>query len=87
MRRSDETAYADHTTGFFIPLSARVTGAPLKPMPHRRTLLALLALLPKRHRAPVAKRHGFIYHENWVLNRLISTASFSCSRNHRIAQN
>lgn len=38
-------------------------------------------------RSPVEKLNGFVYHENWLHNLLISTSAAGCSLNHRFRQN
>jgi len=38
-------------------------------------------------RSPVEKLNGFVYHENWLHNLLISTSVAGCSLNHRFRQN
>jgi hypothetical protein len=37
--------------------------------------------------SPAHQLNGFVYHQNWLHNLLISTSSATCLRNHRKRQN
>ena len=37
--------------------------------------------------SPAHKLNGFVYHENWLHNLLVSTSVSGCNRHHRIQQN